>query len=92
MAFCVVFSHIKILPAGILTLLVVVAAPVFGALPFADAVAVWQMTDSHDSAEGDPERAWNRGRIYRCTVCEDEVRVSYADPSPTEGARTPPAP
>ena len=41
---------------------------------------------------GDPERAWNRGRIYRCTVCEDEVRVSYADPSPTEGARTPPAP
>jgi len=53
---------------------------------------MFEVTEAHDSAEGDPERAWNRGRIYRCTVCEDEVRVSYADPSPTEGARTPPAP
>src|SRR4030095_10355 len=53
MAFRVVFRRIKILSAGILTSLVLATGPVFGALPFADAVAVWQMTDSHDSAGKD---------------------------------------
>src|SRR5215213_8807215 len=31
---------------------------------------MFEVTDAHDSAEGDPERSWARGRIYRCTVCE----------------------
>jgi hypothetical protein len=51
-----------------------------------------EVSEAHDSAEGDPERSWSKGRIYRCNVCEDEVRVSLADPSPVEGSLTPPAP
>ena len=43
---------------------------------------------AHDSAESDPERTWSRGRIFRCTVCADEIRVTLPDPSPIEGART----
>jgi len=39
----------------------------------------------------DPERDWAHGRIYRCSVCEDEIRVTLPDPSPIEGALTPPA-
>jgi hypothetical protein len=42
----------------------------------------------HDSAESDPERGWSRGRIFRCTVCEDEIRVVLPNPSPIEGGRT----
>ena len=43
----------------------------------------------HDAADSDPEREWSRGRIFRCTVCADEIRVLTPDPSPIEGARTP---
>ena len=28
-----------------------------------------------DSAESDRERDWQRGRIFRCTTCEDEIRI-----------------
>ena len=31
--------------------------------------------DPHDSAETDPERLWPNGRIFRCSACQDEVRV-----------------
>ena len=51
--------------------------------------AMEEVTPAHDAAESDPERSWSRGRIFRCTVCEDEVRVTLPDPSPIEGARTP---
>lgn len=47
-----------------------------------------EVTRGHDSAENDPERQWARGRIFRCSACEDEIRVSMPDPSPIEGART----
>jgi hypothetical protein len=30
----------------------------------------------HDSAEHDAERAWLKGRIYRCTRCEEQVRIT----------------
>jgi hypothetical protein len=30
---------------------------------------------SHSPAANDPERGWLRGRIFRCTRCEDEVIV-----------------
>jgi hypothetical protein len=53
---------------------------------------MYEVTSAHDSAESDPERDWARGRIYRCTVCEDEIRVSLPDPSPIEGAIAPPPP
>jgi hypothetical protein len=45
-------------------------------------------TPGHDSAESDPERQWARGRIFRCTACEDEIRISVPAPSAIEGART----
>lgn len=34
-----------------------------------------EVTSSHDSAESDPERSWQHGRILRCTTCADEIRV-----------------
>jgi hypothetical protein len=38
-----------------------------------------EVSPPHDSAEGDPERAWQKGRVFRCSSCEDEIRVSTAD-------------
>ena len=32
----------------------------------------------HDAAEHDPERDWAQGRIYACTTCDEQVRVSDA--------------
>jgi hypothetical protein len=49
---------------------------------------MYEVSEPHDSAESDPERNWARGRIYRCSVCEDEIRVTLPDPSPIEGSRT----
>jgi len=34
-----------------------------------------------DHPENDPERDWGRGRIFRCTTCEDEIRVISPDES-----------
>jgi hypothetical protein len=33
----------------------------------------------HTSAEGDPERRWALGRIFRCPSCAEEVRVVRDD-------------
>jgi hypothetical protein len=30
---------------------------------------------AHDSAEADPERQWQFGRLFRCPTCDEEVRV-----------------
>jgi hypothetical protein len=30
----------------------------------------------HDSAEGDVERGWQFGRLFRCRTCDEEVRVN----------------
>lgn len=46
------------------------------------------VTPAHDPAESDPERQWSRGRIYRCSVCEDEIRVSLPDPEQVENPVT----
>ena len=46
------------------------------------------MEEVNDAAGSDPERKWAGGRIFRCTVCEDEIRVTLPDPSHVEGART----
>ena len=37
------------------------------------------VTAAHDTAESDPERGWVRGRIFRCSTCEDEIRVDLPD-------------
>jgi hypothetical protein len=34
-----------------------------------------EVTPAHDAAEGDPEREWQHGRIFRCASCEEEIRV-----------------
>ena len=30
----------------------------------------------HDAAEHDAERQWLKGRIYRCSRCSEEIRVT----------------
>jgi hypothetical protein len=35
-----------------------------------------------DAAEHDPERTWAGGRIYRCTRCDERVKVTFP---PVEG-------
>ena len=32
-------------------------------------------TGPHSPADSDAERSWARGRIFRCTTCDDEIRV-----------------
>ena len=29
----------------------------------------------HDPAQHDPERDWAYGKVFRCDVCEEEVRI-----------------
>jgi hypothetical protein len=41
--------------------------------------AMEEVSAPHDSAEHDPERAWQKGRVFRCTTCEDEIRVVLDD-------------
>jgi len=35
-------------------------------------------SEPHDPAALDPEREWSQGRLYRCTICDEEVRVVEA--------------
>ena len=30
----------------------------------------------HDAAQNDPEREWGRHRIFKCSTCEDEIRIA----------------
>jgi hypothetical protein len=41
----------------------------------------------HDPAESDPERGWAAGRIFVCTVCDEEVRI--VAPESEKGPDTP---
>ena len=41
-----------------------------------------EVTSAHDSAESDPERSWAQGRIFRCSTCEDEIRIVGSDEAP----------
>ena len=40
---------------------------------------------AHDSAEGDPERQWPFARLFRCTTCEEEVRIDLDRDDRTPG-------
>ena len=40
----------------------------------------------HDPADHDPERAWAKGEIYRCSGCDEEVRVVPSDDAPGTGS------
>ena len=40
---------------------------------------------NHDAASHDPERGWLRGaRIFRCTTCDEEIRIESAAEPHTE--------
>jgi hypothetical protein len=39
----------------------------------------------HDAAAHDPERRWVRGKIFKCTSCEESVTINPGD-APEEGA------
>lgn len=41
-----------------------------------------EVTPAHDSAEGDPERSWVSGRVFRCSTCEHEIRIVAQDEAP----------
>ncbi len=32
-----------------------------------------------DAAEHDPERDWERGEVFRCPTCDEQIRVRIAD-------------
>jgi len=43
--------------------------------------------EHRDPAQHDPERDWQFGRIFRCTRCDEEVRIGTAEPNElNEGA------
>lgn len=35
--------------------------------------------DPHDAADYDPERDWERGRVYVCTTCQETIRILGPD-------------
>ena len=41
-----------------------------------------EVTPAHNVAEQDPERSWTTGRVFRCSTCEDEIRVMGPDEEP----------
>ena len=41
-----------------------------------------ELTPSHDAAEGDQERQWSGGRVFRCSTCEAEIRIAGPDEAP----------
>ena len=40
--------------------------------------------EHHDPSQHDPENEWRSGKIFRCDVCEEEVRNIAADDSDEE--------
>jgi hypothetical protein len=38
-----------------------------------------EVSPSHDTAEGDPERSWGHGRVFRCTSCGEQFRLAEPD-------------
>ena len=44
--------------------------------------SMWRMEEQsahHDPAQNDPERDWSRGRIFRCTRCQEAVTITPSD-------------
>jgi hypothetical protein len=36
----------------------------------------------HDAAEHDPERSWGKGRVFRCTKCDEGVLIEPEEEKP----------
>jgi hypothetical protein len=41
-----------------------------------------RMEEVHDPAQSDTEREWGRHRIFKCTSCEDEIRIAEPEQGP----------
>ena len=39
----------------------------------------------HDPADHDDERTWDKGNIYVCRTCDEEVQVSLRSDQPSAG-------
>lgn len=46
-----------------------------------------EVTPSHDAAESDPERNWKGGRIFRCSSCDEQFRVTETSEAPSGEGR-----
>lgn len=42
---------------------------------------------THVGGPSDPERGWGSGRLFRCTDCDEEIRVAPLDESDTAPGR-----
>ena len=40
-----------------------------------------RMVEVDDPARHDPEREWSRHRIFKCSTCDDEIRIAEPDPA-----------
>jgi hypothetical protein len=40
----------------------------------------------HDVADHDPEREWVKGQFFKCTACDELIRISSPDEAPAPGA------
>ena len=38
-----------------------------------------EVSASHDAAQGDPERSWGNGRVFRCNTCDEQFRITQPD-------------
>ncbi len=38
-----------------------------------------------DVSESDPERSWSKGRIFACTACDEQIRVTNPEDEQVEG-------
>jgi hypothetical protein len=38
-----------------------------------------RMEEVRDAAQNDSEREWGRHKLFRCTVCQDEIRVEMPE-------------
>jgi hypothetical protein len=43
--------------------------------------------DPHDPAGLDEEREWDRGHVFKCTTCEETVRVTAPREATDDGSR-----
>lgn len=48
----------------------------------------WHRMDeaaADDAARHDPEREWGRHRIFKCSTCDEQIRIAVPDTEPPVG-------
>lgn len=46
-----------------------------------------EVSPAHSSAEGDPERSWGKGRVFKCSSCEEQFLVPDPEDQPPSQQR-----